>query len=200
MSGRGKGGKGLGKGGAKRHRKILRDNIQGLFLCVFHLKGFLTWTFRYYEACYSSSCTSWWCEAYFWSDLWGDSWCFEDLPWKCVLASVIVFDIFLTRTCSGYPGLSNIHWACKEENSYCTWCCLCPEEVREDAVWFRCMSWCWSLLFSCILLICGTTVQHNLFSLHLWISSDISAVYGIIGSWNYSSSNGLSLYYRLSLT
>ena len=29
MSGCGKGGKGLGKGGAKRHRKILRDNIQG---------------------------------------------------------------------------------------------------------------------------------------------------------------------------
>ncbi|KAG8789759.1 Histone H4 [Serendipita sp. 398] len=30
MSGRGKGGKGLGKSGAKRHRKILRDNIQGI--------------------------------------------------------------------------------------------------------------------------------------------------------------------------
>ncbi|TKA51397.1 Histone H4, partial [Rhodotorula sp. CCFEE 5036] len=38
VSGRGKGGKGLGKGGAKRHRKIvssslllvLRDNIQGI--------------------------------------------------------------------------------------------------------------------------------------------------------------------------
>jgi len=28
MSGRGKGGKGLGKGSAKRHRKVLRDNIQ----------------------------------------------------------------------------------------------------------------------------------------------------------------------------
>eukprot|EP00586_Coscinodiscus_wailesii_P004993 CAMPEP_0172486870 /NCGR_PEP_ID=MMETSP1066-20121228/15622_1 /TAXON_ID=671091 /ORGANISM="Coscinodiscus wailesii, Strain CCMP2513" /LENGTH=103 /DNA_ID=CAMNT_0013253097 /DNA_START=134 /DNA_END=445 /DNA_ORIENTATION=- len=28
MSGRGKGGKGLGKGGAKRHREFLRDNIQ----------------------------------------------------------------------------------------------------------------------------------------------------------------------------
>ncbi|MQM08766.1 hypothetical protein Taro_041627 [Colocasia esculenta] len=28
MPGRGKGGKGLGKGGAKRHRKVLRDNIQ----------------------------------------------------------------------------------------------------------------------------------------------------------------------------
>jgi len=29
-SGRGKGGKGLGKGGAKRHRKVLSDNIQGI--------------------------------------------------------------------------------------------------------------------------------------------------------------------------
>eukprot|EP00095_Tigriopus_kingsejongensis_P009619 maker-scaffold328_size205007-snap-gene-0.20 protein:Tk09619 transcript:maker-scaffold328_size205007-snap-gene-0.20-mRNA-1 annotation:"histone h3-like" len=30
ITGRGKGGKGLGKGGAKRHRKVLRDNIQGI--------------------------------------------------------------------------------------------------------------------------------------------------------------------------
>ena len=30
MTGRGKGGKGLGKGGAKRHRKVLRDQIQGI--------------------------------------------------------------------------------------------------------------------------------------------------------------------------
>ncbi|KAI5079576.1 hypothetical protein GOP47_0005055 [Adiantum capillus-veneris] len=30
MSGRGKGGKGLGKGGAKRHTKVLCDNIQGI--------------------------------------------------------------------------------------------------------------------------------------------------------------------------
>ena len=30
MSGRGKGRKGLGKGGVKRHRKVLRDNIQGI--------------------------------------------------------------------------------------------------------------------------------------------------------------------------
>ena len=30
MSGRGKGKKGLGKGGAKRHRRILRDNIEGI--------------------------------------------------------------------------------------------------------------------------------------------------------------------------
>ncbi|CAL5187455.1 unnamed protein product [Lathyrus oleraceus] len=30
MAGRGKGIKGLGKGGAKRHRMILRDNIRGI--------------------------------------------------------------------------------------------------------------------------------------------------------------------------
>ena len=30
QGGRGKGGKGLGKGGAKRHRKVLRDNVQGI--------------------------------------------------------------------------------------------------------------------------------------------------------------------------
>ena len=30
MSGRGKGGRGLGKGGARRHQKVLRDNIQGI--------------------------------------------------------------------------------------------------------------------------------------------------------------------------
>ena len=30
MSGRGKGDKGLGKGGAKRHCKVLRDHIQGI--------------------------------------------------------------------------------------------------------------------------------------------------------------------------
>ena len=30
MSGRGKGGKGLGKGGAKSHRKVMRENILGI--------------------------------------------------------------------------------------------------------------------------------------------------------------------------
>ena len=30
MTGRGKGGKGLGKGGAKRHQNVLRGNIQGI--------------------------------------------------------------------------------------------------------------------------------------------------------------------------
>ena len=30
MSGKGKGGKGLNKDGTKRHRKVIRDNIQGI--------------------------------------------------------------------------------------------------------------------------------------------------------------------------
>ncbi len=40
MSGRGKGGKGLGKGGAKRHRKVLRDNIQGAALLSYSALAF----------------------------------------------------------------------------------------------------------------------------------------------------------------
>ncbi len=45
MSGRGKGGKGLGKGGAKRHRKVLRDNIQGITVRRTSLgRGKLGWT------------------------------------------------------------------------------------------------------------------------------------------------------------
>lgn len=38
MSGRGKGGKGLGKGGAKRHRNVSRDNIQGITKPMIQIK------------------------------------------------------------------------------------------------------------------------------------------------------------------
>jgi histone H4 len=90
MSGRGKGGKGLGKGGAKRHRKILRDNIQGEF-CLVHICSPSTHPiFRYHKTCYPSSCSSWWCQAYFWSHLRGDPWCPENLLGECEL-SIIVF-------------------------------------------------------------------------------------------------------------
>ena len=44
MTGRGKGGKGLGKGGAKRHRKVLRDNIQVQFF-------YLCYKFQYDWKC-----------------------------------------------------------------------------------------------------------------------------------------------------
>ncbi|XP_041035005.1 histone H4-like [Carcharodon carcharias] len=36
MSGRSKGAKGLGKGGAKRHRRVLQDNIQGITKPAIH--------------------------------------------------------------------------------------------------------------------------------------------------------------------
>ena len=58
MSGRGKGGKGLRKGGAKRHRKVLRDNIQGI---------------------HSTLSSSWWCQAYLRSHLRRDSWSSQGL-------------------------------------------------------------------------------------------------------------------------
>jgi hypothetical protein len=72
MSGRGKGGKGLGKGGAKRHRKILRDNIQvrnnnnnnfeKLLLFVSNFYLFLSLKNKnnfigYYQTCYQTSRT-----------------------------------------------------------------------------------------------------------------------------------------------
>ena len=80
MSGRGKGGKGLGKGGAKRHRKILRDNIQGEYLVEYLVAVVAEPVSRYHQTRYSSSCPSWWCQAYLWPHLRGDPRCFEDLP------------------------------------------------------------------------------------------------------------------------
>ena len=57
MSGRGKGGKGLGKGGAKRHRKVLRDNIQGARLAHFSL---LVWLFASF-AVTKAAALLWYC-------------------------------------------------------------------------------------------------------------------------------------------
>ena len=81
MSGRGKGGKGLGKGGAKRHRKVLRDNIQGTSdLLVSSALLTASLSFRYHQTRYSSSRSSRWCETYFWFDLRRSARCPEDLP------------------------------------------------------------------------------------------------------------------------
>jgi hypothetical protein len=85
MSGRGKGGKGLGKGGAKRHRKVLRDNIQGItkpairrlarrglfvFVCYFEMITQLKISLFHYR----------WCQTYFKLDLRRDSRCVEGVP------------------------------------------------------------------------------------------------------------------------
>lgn len=84
-SGRGKGGKGLGKGGAKRHRKILRDNIQGMFIFfVFYCQVLTRQTFanRSHETRHSPSRASWWCQAHLWSHLRRDPRSLEDFPWR----------------------------------------------------------------------------------------------------------------------
>ena len=52
MSGRGKGGKGLGKGGAKRHRKILRDNIQVSSIYLVVLDRLTYQLLGYYQTSY----------------------------------------------------------------------------------------------------------------------------------------------------
>jgi hypothetical protein len=61
MSGRGKGGKGLGKGGAKRHRKVLRDNIQGMSISLMIDFNLSLFSLRYHKTSYSSSCSTRWC-------------------------------------------------------------------------------------------------------------------------------------------
>ena len=71
---------GLGKGGAKRHRKILRDNIQGASAGLGDDIAFADLALRYHEARYPSPRSSWWCQAYLWPHLRGDPRCFEDLP------------------------------------------------------------------------------------------------------------------------
>jgi hypothetical protein len=100
-SGRGKGGKGLGKcvfnpscnnttydlcrGGAKRHRKILRDNIQGITKPVTHPPHrlhLLYWSQQYLLG-HSPYRSPWWREAYLRTYLRRDSWCSQRLPGKC---------------------------------------------------------------------------------------------------------------------
>lgn len=69
MTGRGKGGKGLGKGGAKRHRKVLRDNIQGITKpAIRRLGNFIIFSikdlFMNNLMIILIFSTSWWCQTY----------------------------------------------------------------------------------------------------------------------------------------
>jgi len=81
----GKGGKGLGKGGAKRHRKILRDNIQGITKPairrlarrggVKRISASMSFLFMFVHCNSILTCL--------FSDLRRDSRCPEDLPRGC---------------------------------------------------------------------------------------------------------------------
>lgn len=147
MSGRGKGGKGLGKGGAKRHRKILRDNIQGTYprsstsLTISNTYFILSNLLRYYKACYPPSCSPRWCKAYLWSYLRRDPWCSQDFPWKCVFNSFTPISAVFSDSLSflGHPWLSNLHWTRQAQDCNCTWCRIRTQAFRAHFIWFRCM-------------------------------------------------------------
>ena len=76
MTGRGKGGKGLGKGGAKRHRKVLRDNIQVSFSDI-DIECPCSFYVGHYQACNPATCKKGWCQADQWSHLRRDQGCSE---------------------------------------------------------------------------------------------------------------------------
>jgi hypothetical protein len=73
MSGHGKGGKGLGKGGPSVTARFFvttsKVSFTSTIVVVTHVQP------RHRKTRYSSS---WWCQACFWSYLWGDPWCLEE--------------------------------------------------------------------------------------------------------------------------
>ena len=125
MSGRGKGGKGLGKGGAKRHRKVLRDNIQGMFtnrISSFQHDFLINSFHRYHKTSYSSSCSTRWCQTYFWIDLRRSSWCPQNLSWK------------------RHSWCCYIHRTRQAKNCYSYGCCLRTQTTRSYTLRFRFIS------------------------------------------------------------
>ena len=79
----GKGGKGLGKGGAKRHRKILRDNIQGITKPAIRRLARRGGVKRISASKPSLTPPLALPPLTRLSDLRGDPWCAEDLPRGC---------------------------------------------------------------------------------------------------------------------
>jgi hypothetical protein len=75
------------RGGAKRHRKILRDNIQGITKVCIPLPFFSQCSHILIApdiaACYPSSCSPWWCQAYLRPYLRRDPWCPQDFLGEC---------------------------------------------------------------------------------------------------------------------
>lgn len=96
VSGRGKGGKGLGKGGAKRHRKIV-SIITHLTTTRRKTDSTLvdfvaSWQHpRNHQARDPTIGATWRSQAYLWTHLRGDSRCFKDLPWEWVRCLLLLF-------------------------------------------------------------------------------------------------------------
>ena len=131
MSGRGKGGKGLGKGGAKRHRKVLRDQIHGITKVsfVFTLPLFERQiTFVNHNSLvfvFPSTAGNpplgppWWRQTHFRHDLRGNS-----LRVEGVLGKLD-------------PRCRHLHRAWQTLDRHRSKRCLLPQEGRPYSVWLR---------------------------------------------------------------
>ena len=157
MTGRGKGGKGLGKGGAKRHRKVLRDNIQVSRPTCLALYG-MSWLFRLYsghhQAGYSTTGKKRRSQEDKRSHLWRDQGCLEgkrSLLWQWYALTTVMY-VGVPGEC--HPWRRHLHWACQEEDCHCHGRRLRSQEAGQDPVWFRWLSPTTSAL-------CGSPVSHT---------------------------------------
>ena len=117
MSGRGKGGKGLGKGGAKRHRKVLRDNIQGITKPAIRRLARRGGVKRISGLIYE-----------------------ETRGVLKVNTNFFFYMYIVMNHFLGFPGecdprRRDLHRACQEKDCNCNGCRLCPQEAGKNLVW-----------------------------------------------------------------
>ena len=101
---------GTWKGGAPTKFFVITSRVR-VFITVSSSHVF-TGCRRYNKTHYSSSCSPWKCQAYLWSHLPGDAWCFENISRKCgsprLSPSACLWPF---RSFQGYSRLSNEHRA-----------------------------------------------------------------------------------------
>jgi hypothetical protein len=115
MSGRGKGGKGLGKGGAK---VLSLDPTLGCSVAYIleTPKGHSWFHPRYHQASHQTSCAPWWSQAYFWPDLRRNSWSPQSVLGEC------------------YQRRCHLHWARQKKDCDLNGRRVCSQETRTYSV------------------------------------------------------------------
>lgn len=137
MSGRGKGGKGLGKGGAKRHRKILRDNIQGITkpairefeLAVVYLRISISYTVRMYLGRLARRGGVKRISGLIYEETRGVLKVCRDAL-TCLLSNVSNPTDYIDLPRERYSRLCHLHRALQAKDRHCSGCCL-----RIEAIW-----------------------------------------------------------------
>ena len=118
QEGRGKGGKGLGKGGAKRHRKVLRDNIQGITKPAIRRLARRGGVKRISGLIYE--------------EVRNDYYFLYFLPW-ILSGSCSVEGVSWERD----ERCSDLYWTRQEEDSASYRCGLCSQEAGKNTLWIR---------------------------------------------------------------